>query len=130
MGLVLHQYSPGGVAKQITDAIGALESSGFPGVNPSFLLLSGNTRLDDSYSGFVVSYAGSNDITVTIPAGLTPTFNCAFIQEGAGKITISPESGAVTVNNSHDLFTTFGLYSAIGVICVSPDSYIVTGEVG
>lgn len=128
MSQPLNQYYPGGVAKQLQDQIDALDSGGYQGTNPSFLLLSGDTTLNNSYSGYVVSYAGGADITVTVPAGLTNTFNCAFIQEGAGLITIAGGAG-VTVHNSRGHLTTFGIYASIGLLAVSPDSYIVTGDV-
>ena len=82
--------------------------------------------LSDSDNGKVIVCTNAGQITVTIPSGLTSGFNCVIVQDGSGRITVSGSGAAV--NGVGGKNTTPAQYSALRVIPVGSDDYIVDGE--
>jgi len=82
--------------------------------------------LSNSDNGKVIVCSSSSQTTVTIPSGLTTGFSCTVVQSGAGNVTVVG-SGA-TINGFGNKTATAGQYSALNVIPVGSNSYIVEGD--
>jgi len=71
--------------------------------------ITGSMTLDDSLSGKILYYTGATDITVTVPAGLSPSFSCALVQGGAGIIITTTTNGSgVSINSPRGFTSTSG----------------------
>ena len=82
--------------------------------------------LSDSDNGKVIVCTNTGQITITVPSGLTAGFGCTVIQDNTGQVTVLG-SGA-TVNGVGGKNTTNGQYSALNIIPVGTNDYIVDGS--
>lgn len=89
---------------------------------------SGYTLLNTD-NGRTVLFTNQSPTVVTIPAGLDPGFNCTLIQTTiSGQVRLA--SGvAVSLNSAYGALKTTTRYSVAGVIGISNNSYIVTGDI-
>lgn len=78
-----------------------------------------------SDNGRVVTLNNGSAITVTVPSGLGAGFNCAFIQIGAGQVTLVG-SGA-TLNSSNGLKTRVQ-YSVASIVAYATNIFSVSGD--
>lgn len=73
--------------------------AGNPGVSPNYqktIIVSSDYTLssdDDNYTILIDNK--SNDVTITVPSGLTDLFSCILIQEGTGLITLNENSTTI-----------------------------------
>lgn len=82
------------------------------------------TTLDD---GNVLTFNSNTDIILTIPTGLETGFNVSLYQIGTGRVTIIGATG-VSALNRLSRFRTAGTNSGVGIICISPNTFQVTGD--
>lgn len=66
--------------------------------NASVVTLTASRNLASSDDGNTLVYAGSSDITLTTPSGLSATFYCTVIQAGQGKVNVVAGSGVTQAN--------------------------------
>lgn len=89
-------------------------------------LITANYTVIDGLCGAMIDAYSATDITVTIPTGLSPNWNCAIVQTGAGKVTIAAGSG-VTIGQRNGARTA-GLYAVIGIFNSYSGVYVVSGD--
>lgn len=82
------------------------------------------TTLDD---GNVLTFNSNTDVTLTVPSGLETGFNISLYQIGNGRVTIVGAAG-VSVLNRLSRFRTAGTNSGVGIICIAPNVFQVTGD--
>lgn len=75
----------------------------------------------------VLRFDTTNDVTLTIPAGLPIGFNVSIYQVNSGKVTITGASG-VSVKNRLMRFKTAGKDAGAGIVSTSADVYHITGD--
>lgn len=76
----------------------------------------------------VLVFNNADAITVTIPVGLPSNFQCCFVQEGAGQITVVDDG--VTINNRQTQTKTAGQYALISLVAIAQDVYVLGGDTG
>ena len=82
--------------------------------------------LSDSDNGKVIVFSNANDVTVTLPNGLTSGFNCTLVQEGAGVVKVVVSGSAVLYGyNSNN--ATAGRYASVNIYPIGTDTYILDG---
>jgi hypothetical protein len=87
----------------------------------------GNTyTLQASDNGKVLTFNYASSITLTVPSGLGAGFNCLIVQLGAG--TVTPTSTAATIYQRQSLTQTAGQYAVATLVAVSPDTFILSGD--
>lgn len=80
-------------------------------------------------NGRVVLLTNASPTAVSVPAGLSPGFNCTLIQTTvSGQVTITSGTG-VSLNSAYGALKTTTRYSVAGVIGVASNSYIITGDI-
>lgn len=80
-------------------------------------------------NGRTLVFSSSSPIAVQVPAGLSPGFNCTFIQSTvSGQVTLTSGT-SVSMNSAYNAFKTTTRYSVAGLIGVASNSYIVTGDI-
>ena len=85
--------------------------------------------LVETDNGRVVLLTDESPTAVTVPAGLSPGFNCTLIQTTvSGQVTLTSGTG-VSLNSAYGALKTTTRYSVAGVIGVVSDSYVVTGDI-
>ena len=82
------------------------------------------TTLDD---GNALTFNSNTDVTLTVPTGLETGFNISLYQIGTGRVTIVGAAG-VSVLNRLSRFRTAGTNSGVGIICIAPNTFQVTGD--
>ena len=117
-----------------------LDSTGLPAVDGSQLtnlpagslfntIVSETTTartLSDSDCGKVINCSNASAVTLTIPNTLTAGFTCTVVQSGAGKVTIA--AGTSVSVQSYSSSATAGQYSAINIIPIASNSYVLEGD--
>jgi hypothetical protein len=86
-------------------------------------------ELVSSDNGKIVKYEESEDITISIPENLF-SVGCqiAFVQNGIGKIIISPETGVVC-NNLNNGAKSSGTYATMTLTQIDLNVWILNGDV-
>jgi len=82
--------------------------------------------LSDSDNGKVIVFSNANDVTVTLPNGLTSGFNCTLVQEGAGVVKVVV-SGSATLYGYNSNNATAGRYASVNIYPIGTDTYILDG---
>lgn len=76
----------------------------------------------------ILVFTNASPVTVTVPSGLSTTFDVMLVQSGAGAVTVSP-AGGVTVNAALSATKTAYQYAVATLIPVGTDTFILSGEV-
>jgi hypothetical protein len=85
--------------------------------------------LQPTDNGRTILFTSENPTAVQIPSGLSPGFNCTFIQSTvSGQITLTSGT-SVVLNSAYGARKTTTRYSVAGVIGVASNSYILTGDI-
>lgn len=80
-------------------------------------------------NGRTVLFTNENPTVVLIPSGLSPGFNCTLIQSTvSGQLTVTSGT-SVALNSAYSANKTTTRYSVAGIIGVSANSYILTGDI-
>lgn len=83
----------------------------------------------ESDNGRTILFTSTSGVALQVPAGLSPGFNCTIIQTTAsGRVTLTSGTNVV-LNSAYSAFKTTTQYSVAGVIGISSNSYIVTGDI-
>lgn len=82
--------------------------------------------LSSSYFGYTTFLTASTAVTITVPAGLDPEFEAAFVQWGTGTVTFVPSS--TTINQTDGLFSTVGQYATASLIGKQQDQFVLAGQ--
>ncbi len=101
---------------------GAVGVSSFETVSGTSYSLSANDRSK------ILRFTSNSNVTVTVPSGLTPTFDCMFVQTGSGQVIVSGASG-VTINAALSATRTAYQYAVATLVPIATNVYILSGEV-
>ena len=82
--------------------------------------------LSDSDNGKVIVFSNANDVTVTLPNGLTSGFNCTLVQESSGIVKVII-SGSATLYGYNSNNATAGRYASVNIYPIGTDSYVLDG---
>jgi len=111
----------------IVDPLTALANLNGTPLGASFNVQTGTTyTLVASDMGKVLQLNNASPITLTVPGGLGPGFNCSVIQVGAGQIT-TVASGS-TIHNRQGYTKTAGQFSIITLLAYDTTNYILQGD--
>lgn len=99
-------------------------SESWVGVNVE-TITSGRTLANDDF-GKTFYHTGSNNITLTVPAGLGPGFRVRVVQGSTGKVTMA--GSGVTVNGKQGHLSTGGQWHVIEAARLSASVWIVWGD--
>lgn len=95
----------------------------------SYTTISGTTyTLAEGDRSRIMLFTASSDVTVTVPSGLSSTFDTMLVQVGTGQITVSAGSG-VTINAALSATKTAYQYAVATLIPIGADTFILSGEV-
>lgn len=95
----------------------------------SYTTISGTTyTLDEGDRSRIMLFTASSDVTVTVPSGLSSTFDTMLVQVGTGQITVSAGSG-VTINAALSATKTAYQYAVATLIPIGANAFILSGEV-
>jgi hypothetical protein len=76
------------------------------------------------------SMANASASVLTVPLNVFPVgIYLPLLQLGAGQVTVSPVSGAVTVNSRGAAFKLAGQYAQAGLHQIALNSWILTGDI-
>lgn len=78
-------------------------------------------------NGRTVLFTNATGVAVQLPQGLTNGFNCTLIQLASGQVTVTSGT-SVTLDSAGATFKTARQFAVAGVIGISADRYILTGE--
>jgi hypothetical protein len=112
-----------------------------PTVNGTGILLSGeavppfvdinniitNFNFTGSYNSKLLTINASQNITGTVPTGLSTGYNVAFVQMGAGQLRITGQNG-VTIRQRLNLYNTAGQYAIASLVHRENNEYILYGD--
>jgi hypothetical protein len=96
-------------------------------VSPSIATLTASRNVSASDAGQTLYYAGSTNITLTIPSGLPSAFGFNVIQAGSGKVTLAA-SGGMTVSGKNNHLSTGGAWHVIHCVRATSTQYVVYGD--
>lgn len=115
-----------GVSGNLTG--GNVAASSFFGFAANFNNISSGTTytLLSSDNGKILNINVTSAFTITIPSGLPVGFNCTIIQYGTGQIIFAASS--TTLKNRNNFTKSAGQYSAITVLNMGSEVYIISGE--
>ena len=82
--------------------------------------------LQASDNGKVLTFNNASGTALTVPSGLGAGFNCLIVQLGAG--TVTPTSTAATIYQRQSLTQTAGQYAVATLVAVSPDTFVLSGD--
>jgi len=82
--------------------------------------------LSNSDNGKVIVCSNANDVTITLPDGLTSGFNCTLVQEGSGIVKVLI-SGSATLSGYNSNNATAGRYASVNIYPIGTDSYVLDG---
>ena len=110
--------------------LGTAATSASTDFSPAFFSTVSETTtartLSNGDNGKVIVFSNANDVTVTLPNGLTSGFNCTLVQEGSGIVKVVVSGSAVLYGyNSNN--ATAGRYASINIYPIGTDTYILDG---
>jgi hypothetical protein len=109
----------------VTSTVGI---QGPPGIG-TFVSISGTSYLlGEADRSKVFRFSNASGITVTVPLGLSSSFDCMLVQTGAGQVTVSGVSG-VTINAALSATKTAYQYAVATLVPIDTDVFILSGEV-
>lgn len=101
---------------------------GPPGIG-TFVTISGTSYvLGDADRSKVFRFSNASGVTVTVPLGLSSSFDCMLVQTGAGQVTVSGVSG-VTINAALSATKTAYQYAVATLVPIGTNAFILSGEV-
>jgi len=68
---------------------------------------------------------GATAMTLNVNTGLPASFNCSFVQKGAGQVSFA---GTATVNNRQSHTKINGQYGVASIVAYDTDTYILAGD--
>jgi hypothetical protein len=110
--------------------LGTAATSASTDFSPAFFSTVSETTtartLSDSDNGKVIVFSNANDVTVTLPNGLTSGFNCTLVQESSGIVKVFI-SGSATLYGYNSNNATAGRYASVNIYPIGTDSYVLDG---
>jgi len=107
-----------------------LDGSNLTGISSAFFTTIAESTtartLSDSDNGKVIVCSNANDVTITLPDGLTSGFNCTLVQEGSGIVKVLI-SGSATLSGYNSNNATAGRYASVNIYPIGTDSYVLDG---
>ena len=76
----------------------------------------------------IMLFTANSNIAVTVPSGLSSTFDMMLVQVGTGQITVSA-GGGVTINAALSATKTAYQYAVATLIPIGTNAFILSGEV-
>jgi hypothetical protein len=86
-----------------------------------------NFNFSGSYNSKLLTINASQNITGTVPTGLSTGYNVAFVQMGAGQLRITGQNG-VTIRQRLNLYNTAGQYAIASLVHRENNEYILYGD--
>lgn len=83
--------------------------------------------LSDADNRNTLCFDNAGAITVTIPLSLQIGWSIRIVQQGAGTVTLTGQSG-VTINNLFSQVTTAGQWAVLDLVAVAQDNYVLGGD--
>jgi hypothetical protein len=83
------------------------------------------TLLDSDNGKVLALDNGATAMTLNVDTGLPASFNCSFIQKGAGQVTFG---GTATVNNRQSHTKINDQYGVASIVAYATDTYILAGD--
>ena len=83
------------------------------------------TLLDSDNGKVLALDNGATAMTLNVDTGLPASFNCSFIQKGAGQVSFA---GTATVNNRQSHTKINGQYGVASIVAYDTDTYILAGD--
>jgi hypothetical protein len=105
-----------------------------PGIQGPAGISSYKTISDTSYTVIesdrskIMLFTANSNIAVTVPSGLSSTFDMMLVQVGTGQITVSA-GGGVTINAALSATKTAYQYAVATLIPIGTNAFILSGEV-
>jgi len=130
------QFKAGTTASGSENAIftgSGIYASGITSPSYTTTLASLNTVATTGYvlaatdNGRTVLFTNATGVAVQVTQGLTNGFNCTLIQLASGQVTVTSGT-SVTLDSAGATFKTARQFAVAGVIGISADRYILTGE--
>jgi hypothetical protein len=89
--------------------------------------ITGNFIFNSSFNSKLLTINASQNITGTVPTGLSTGYNVSFAQMDSGKLFITG-SGEAIVRQRLNLFTTAGQYGIASLLHHSGDQFLLYGD--
>jgi hypothetical protein len=86
-----------------------------------------NFNFSGPYNSKLLTINASQNITGTVPTGLSTGYNVAFVQMGAGQLRITGQNG-VTIRQRLNLYNTAGQYAIASLVHRGNNEYILYGD--
>ena len=90
--------------------------------------ITASRTLTDDDHGKTLYYAGTSNITLTIPSGLIPGLMVRVVQGSSGKVTAA--GSGVTVNGKQGQLATGGQWHMVTYHYLTASLYLVEGDTG
>ena len=95
--------------------------------NPQF---TASWTLTNNENGKFLIVSSSNNINMSVPAGLNQGFACSFYQSGSGQISVISGSNSVNIRSRIGLSSSYAQYSIISLMQTDTTGYCIQGDVG
>ena len=89
--------------------------------------ITGNFIFNSSFNSKLLTINASQNITGTVPTGLSTGYNVSFAQMDSGKLFITGSGGAI-VRQRLNLFTTAGQYGIASLLHHSGNQFLLYGD--
>jgi hypothetical protein len=117
-------------ANQSISSSYARSASWAPGTtSSSYNYQTGSYTLQNGDLGTNVVVNSSSFSIITIPSGLSSSFNCKFYQSGSGRIVFTGSLG-VNIRSVNNVFSSAGQHSTVNLYIGKSGEYILEGDLG
>lgn len=115
-------------ANQSISSSYAVSASWAPGTtSSSYNYQTGSYTLQNSDSGTNIVVNSSSYSIITIPSGLSSSFNCKFYQSGSGRMVFTG-SGGISMISLNNVFSSAGQGSIVNLSTGKSGEYILSGD--
>jgi len=101
---------------------------GPPGISSYKTISDTSYTVIESDRSKIMLFTANSNIAVTVPSGLSSTFDMMLVQVGTGQITVSA-GGGVTINAALSATKTAYQYAVATLIPIGTNAFILSGEV-
>ena len=72
-------------------------------------------------------FTSNSGCVLTVPSGLSATFECAIVQMGTAQTTVSA-GGGVAIFNRQGFTKTAGQFAVMSLLATTSDNYVLAGD--
>jgi len=88
----------------------------------------------DADAGTLIAFSNASAVTVTVPKNATQAIEVGstllVVQYGAGKVTLAPEDGTVTLRSAGNLLATRAQFAHVTLFKVATNEWLIGGDRG